>query len=118
MTTTPALDILQAKQAGLADMGRKALMAGAIGSAGLAGGMGGQAAGHAAGMHFDHSNPSPAWNAPARVQERAETHPANTLGALGGLGGAGGGAGAAALALLAARRRGVPLGAEMNGPTA
>lgn len=116
VTDTPALDILAAtKQAGLADFGRNALMAGAIGSAGVAGGMGGQAMGHNLGTHLDPSNPSPAWHAPARQQMAAETHPANTLGMLGGLGGAGGGAGAAALALLAARRRGVPLGA---GPVA
>lgn len=116
VTDTPALDILAAtKQAGLADIGRNALMAGAIGSAGVAGGMGGHALGHNIGTHLDPSNPSPAWHAPARQQMAAETHPANTLGMLGGLGGAGGGAGAAALALLAARRRGVPLGA---GPVA
>lgn len=117
MTDTPALDILaeQAKTAGLADLGRNALMAGAIGSAGVAGGMGGHALGHNIGTRLDPSNPSPAWHAPASQQMAAEMHPANTLGGLGALGGAGGGAGAAALALLAARRRGVPLGA---GPVA
>jgi hypothetical protein len=121
MTDTPALDILAAldpaKQAGLADFGRNALMASAIGSAGVAGGMGGQALGHNVGMHFDHSNPSPPMSAPASVHERAETHPANTMGTLGALGGAGGGAAATALALLAARRRGVPqLGATPIQP--
>jgi len=115
VTDTPALDLLATKKAGLADFGRNALMAGAIGSAGVAGGMGGQALGHAAGMHLDHSNPNPPMSAPARVQERAETHPANTLGTIGGIGGAGGGAAATALALLAARRRGVPVGARPVG---
>ncbi|MFA6132532.1 MAG: hypothetical protein WC869_00795 [Phycisphaerae bacterium] len=106
MTDTPALDLLATKKtAGLADFGRNALMATAVGSAGFAGGMGGHALGHEVGMHFDHSNPSPAWTAPARVQERAELHPANTLGNLGAAGGGAAGAGAAALALLAARRR-------------
>lgn len=124
MTDTPALDILaeQAKQAGLANFGRNALMAGALGSAGIAGGMGGH--------QLVSAHQSPVAVVPSAMPGRSDVtvggRPSDYRGyqhgaaheiagnmqdmqgihrALGGLAGGGAAGGAAALALLAARRR-------------
>lgn len=128
-TDTPALDALAQKTAGLGDAARNALMATAIGSAGLTGGMGGH--------HLVASHQQPVAVVPSAMPGRADVtvggRPSDYRGyqpgaaheiagnmqdaqsvqrVLGGAAGGGAAGSLAALALLAARRQRPQLGAR------